>query len=161
MAQAARERLSVLESPFTELLISETPQPDDESLPLMMPAAEIAVCQPVVAVADPASAGRPGPIVVATAVPKIAVAAAIEPLLSREPLALPSLESPAALPPLSPPARREMIMISRTALYLQAMLFCLVAGIAFVAGYAAGRGSSAVVSQDGSPPPPAAETVAR
>lgn len=179
MARAARERLSVLEVPITELIVDETPESSGDYLPLVAAAAlesgshtgcavtgyetqaapiansvptgngsrresaATAVATPVVAVA------RPGPAIVSAAVGalEIATAVAVEPPPLPAFFALPSLETPslatprAALPPLRSPVQRDMIMISRITLYVQAVLLCLVAFIAFSIGYTVGRGS--------------------
>jgi hypothetical protein len=149
MARAARERLSVLEAPITELLVDEPADTIGDDLPLVAPVAlESSRHTPCAVTGNgtrsvPATNGmaRRGPTPVATAVatPAIATAAAGEPPVLPAVTVLPSFDVPQAmLPPLRSAARREMIMISRTTLYVQAILLCLVAGVAFVVGYAVG-----------------------
>jgi hypothetical protein len=147
VASSVNERLSLLETPIADLVIHETPEPRDECLPLIAPVAESrAACQPVIAIASPVVA-RPGPIPVAGPLTKVSAAAVFEsPAASGSP-AIPSFQAPVSTPPpLNAPVQREMIMISRSTLYVQAVLFCLVAGIGFAVGYAVGHGSSAPAS---------------
>jgi phage FluMu protein Com len=157
VARAARDRLSLLEVPITELLSESF----EAGIDLPFPTAAVAQAAPTAVASKPVEAltsspvvvaPRPGPVVASTITPQMAVAPISEsgslisseilPSLARTNLESLSFEAHRPTLPMVPPPRREMIMISRVTLYVQALLFCLVAGIAFAVGYGFGRTST-------------------
>jgi hypothetical protein len=189
IARAARERLSVLEVPLSELTgFEETPPDRDiDRLPLIVSptsegstyATNRAAREPVLVAAPAVSAAAvrvaeskhgSAPVVQAASTPlapagqEIPTAEAIEPApvpissaqSASEP---PGIAAPGAtldLPALRSPAHREVIMISRVTLYVQAVLLCLVTAVAFAVGYAVGRGSSPPAPSNEALPAPVA-----